>query len=68
MGAIYSFAPRTTGNGAIGAIGTVTHPATLTGRQGTNDSLVTAAIAGAAFAGMGSVPADAVPAIKRSDQ
>ena len=62
-GAISSFVLRTTGNAAIGAIGTVTQTATLNGLQGTNDSLVTAAIAGAAFAGMGSVLADAVPAI-----
>jgi hypothetical protein len=62
-GAVGSFALRTTGNAAVGALGNVAQTATLNSLEGTNDSLLTAAGAGAGFGAAGSVLADTVPAI-----
>ena len=63
LSTVSSFALRTAGNAAVGAAANVGSTATLNYLRGTNDSLTTAALAGAGFEGAAPVLADTVPAI-----
>ena len=63
LGAVSSFALRTTGNAAIGAVANVGSTAVLNNLEGANNSLGTAALAGAGFGALGSAAGDVITGI-----